>query len=159
MQTGRRGASCQSAQRSEGNEERGPLTSIAVFSVCTLTAADSYSPYSFMSTTLPVSPSTPNDDSPAACFAWFEGKCQRFDSTSCVVPLRERTPCRRLALRAERRKSEAKERGGEREEEEEAESERTRRVVRVRIALPPQFCTSVRGITSMASLTARIGQP
>lgn len=42
---------------------------MAVLSVCTLTAADSYSPYSFMSTTLPVSPSTPNWYSPAACLA------------------------------------------------------------------------------------------
>ena len=35
----------------------------------------------------------------------------------------------------------------------------TLREVRVRIAFPPQFCTSVLGITSIASATARNGHP
>lgn len=45
------------------------LTSMAVFKVWILTAADSNRPYSLMSTTLPVSPSTPKWFSPFACLA------------------------------------------------------------------------------------------
>jgi hypothetical protein len=78
MQTGKRNTiKDQSAplDQTEDSRERrdkrfcGLLTSIAVLRVWTLTAADSYKPWSFMSTTLPVSPSTPNECSPAACFA------------------------------------------------------------------------------------------
>lgn len=36
---------------------------------------------------------------------------------------------------------------------------RTLSSVRTRMALPPLFCTSVRGMTSIASATARNGQP
>ena len=53
---------------------------MAVLSVCTLTAADSYRPYSFMSTTLPVSPSTPNWCSPAACFACVHRRANQSSS-------------------------------------------------------------------------------
>ena len=69
----------------------------------TLTLALSYSPYDFMSTILPVSPSTPHECSPFAC----------------------------LALSS----------------------------VSTRMALPPLFWTSVRGMTSIASATALNGHP
>lgn len=69
----------------------------------TLTLALSYNPYDFISTILPVSPSTPHECSPFAC----------------------------LALSS----------------------------VNTRMAFPPLFCTSVRGMTSIASATALNGQP
>ena len=62
------------------------LTSIAVLYVCALTEYGSHMPLSFISTSLPVSPSIPHDvfPSPCACFAYNHKNIWLSTSTSLV---------------------------------------------------------------------------